>query len=1115
VTFLLGALFFFCGSGAAQTVPHVTGMFKTPGNQTPQAAGLRSIATIGATAVYGSIDFQPYDSSGNKPARILCGGVTYIPQKVRAWIKGDGTLVDNATGAAGVDLVPTQGCTPAGLVMRATITLAPSGDGRIASVTWTEDKSLPQQATVDWGSLAAAGITAPTYTGYSTIENDGVAVPSRSILNFIGGGCSDNSLTLATDCPTGGGGGGATLKTNGVNNSSQTVLNFSDSGKINWTSGAGGVEQAGIVAGSIQDADLAGGISPAKITNIAETQNNKNAVNGYAGLNASGFVPLARGGTSADLSATGGASEVLKQTTAGGAITVGQLAFSDISGIAAAAQIPNLDAGKITTGVLALLRGGLGTLPSAGDQLFVSTAASTASWSSVADCSNATTSKLLYATATHSFSCGTDQTGAGGSGITSLNGLTPTTQAFAKVDDANVTLAITSAGSTHTFAMGWTGTLANARGGTGVNSSSSTGVPRVNAGTWTFDAKTVNLADFSATPPAADGKIPIWNQSAQQYQPGDPVVSWNSGTAQTAAWTSATAVDSAVTASLTSPVNMSVVMVTLRATSTMTGGTLNFEADDGSGNFSFPIACDRLDTATVETTFALSATNKAWQCNIAGMSQFRVRLNPAITGTGTANIRVTPSTAPVEAQVTVQQASGANLHVNVDSAPNPIRIDPTGTTTQPVSWSGQSVTVTQGTGTNLHMVCDSGCGGSGGTSSSFGATFPSAGTAIGAKNGANMVNLTADASNNLNVNCVVGCSGSGSTTPADAFANPTTASLSFSLLGGFNGTTWDRLRVDSSKNLLVGLNAIGGASFSQGQRTMANSLSIVPASDYSSPDTVGTSGALNALNAAASVALNAQQGVGVFIASGTLVGTVVPEVSYDGGTTWVSSFFFDPTARTVSSSLVLTNPSPATTLTILSPGGSSNARVRVSSFTSGTATATLRATMAKDNTLATQPVSGTVTVQPGNTANTTPWLTTDSATSATGSAVPSKAAYIGGNSSGNLTGIIACDSSVFLDMATATTTQLVALSSGKSIYICSYDIQSNGTASVKLVYGTGSNCGTGTTQLTSNLDLTAQTGLSRGSGLGMLAKTAASNALCATSSAAVNVHIDVTYTVAP
>ena len=63
-----------------------------------------------------------------------------------------------------------------------------------------------------------------------------------------------------------------------------------------------------------------------------------------------------------------------------------------------------------------------------------------------------------------------------------------------------------------------------------------------------------------------------------------------------------------------------------------------------------------------------------------------------------------------------------------------------------------------------------------------------------------------DANSYLYTDCVVGCSG-GSTTPADAFSNPSTAGLSFSLLGGYNGTTWDRLRVDGSKNLLVSVNA--------------------------------------------------------------------------------------------------------------------------------------------------------------------------------------------------------------------------------------------------------------------------------------------------------------------
>lgn len=43
-------------------------------------------------------------------------------------------------------------------------------------------------------------------------------------------------------------------------------------------------------------------------------------------------VGLAYGGTNADLSATGGTSQVLKQVSAGAAITVGQLSYSDISG---------------------------------------------------------------------------------------------------------------------------------------------------------------------------------------------------------------------------------------------------------------------------------------------------------------------------------------------------------------------------------------------------------------------------------------------------------------------------------------------------------------------------------------------------------------------------------------------------------------------------------------------------------------------------------------------------------------------------------------------------------------------------------------------------------------
>ena len=136
----------------------------------------------------------------------------------------------------------------------------------------------------------------------------------------------------------------------------------------------------------------------------------------------------------------------------------------------------------------------------------------------------------------------------------------------------------------------------------------------------------------------------------------------------------------------------------------------------------------------------------------------------------------------------------------------------------------------------------------------------------------------------------------------------------------------------------------------------------------------------------------------------------------------------------------------------------------------------------------------------------------DAATSATGSAVPAKASYIGANGSGNLVGRIQADGSVKIDISTATTTQLVALSSSKKIYVTHWDVISAGAGNIKLVYGTGSACGTGTTDLTGSYTLTGQAGISAGGGLGPVLVVPASNALCATTSAAVQMSGAVSYT---
>jgi hypothetical protein len=136
----------------------------------------------------------------------------------------------------------------------------------------------------------------------------------------------------------------------------------------------------------------------------------------------------------------------------------------------------------------------------------------------------------------------------------------------------------------------------------------------------------------------------------------------------------------------------------------------------------------------------------------------------------------------------------------------------------------------------------------------------------------------------------------------------------------------------------------------------------------------------------------------------------------------------------------------------------------------------------------------------------------DQATSATGSATPSAAIYAGGNSSGSLAGIVACDNSAQLTVSRNTTAQLVAPALHKSVYVCGFLINSEGPAMVKLAYGTGSNCSTGFTSITPPFALVPGAALAFGGGLGFVAKTIAGSALCLTNSAGWSANVFVAYT---
>lgn len=75
------------------------------------------------------------------------------------------------------------------------------------------------------------------------------------------------------------------------------------------------------------------------------------------------------------------------------------------------------------------------------------------------------TDKVSAITAAGIVICTPDQSGGGGGGgnVASLNGLTASDQNLVSVNDTNVTLGINSVTATHTFTLGWTGTLSKAR----------------------------------------------------------------------------------------------------------------------------------------------------------------------------------------------------------------------------------------------------------------------------------------------------------------------------------------------------------------------------------------------------------------------------------------------------------------------------------------------------------------------------------------------------------------------------------------------------------------------------------------------------------------------------
>jgi len=107
---------------------------------------------------------------------------------------------------------------------------------------------------------------------------------------------------------------------------------------------------------------------------------------------------------------------------------------------------------------------------------------------------------------------------------------------------------------------------------------------------------------------------------------------------------------------------------------------------------------------------------------------------------------------------------------------------------------------------------------------------------------------------------------------------------------------------------------------------------------------------------------------------------------------------------------------------------------------------------------------------------------------------------------------VSCDKSQSVNITTATTTQIVAISGTTVIYVCGFTFDKSSAAGTafQFVYGTGASCATGQAILTAAMDGPAAWAVS-GSGLGTIFRTAAAQALCITSTGAIGLQGFVTY----